>query len=177
MCIELISSRKWGEPPLKKPKELKGEKQAGTVPYGHKCQCPVYVTKTHIYLKHRDWFSPCISIQKAKDAGIIDDWDKRFIYNDRFGGVVLRCEAWLHFPLLMITGWKGYLPAYGLLMEFEKFLGLEEGTLYYYDWVNMFEELIKLCKPYLPRKPKIGVITSLLDLPPRGSIEHAPARE
>ena len=165
MSIEMLSSRKWGEPPLKKPKELNGVKQAGTVPYGYKCQCPVYVTKTHIYLKHRDWFSPYISLEKAKEIGIIDKFNGKFIYNDNFGSAVLRSEAWLRFPLLMITGWKGYLPAYGLLMEFEKFLGLEEGTLCHYDWENMFEKLIKLCKPYLPHKPKIYTRTSLLDLP------------
>lgn len=176
MSIEILSSRKWGEPALKKPKELKGVKQVGSVPFGAKCLCPVYVTSTHIYLKHRDWFSPSISREKAQRAGLRFNNSPRFIYPDSFGSVVLRSEAWLRMPLMITTRWKGYLPAYWLCMEFEKFLGLKEGVLCVYDWVNMFEALIKLCKPYLPRRKKVGIVTSLLDLPPRGNVENEPPR-
>lgn len=163
MNIEIISQRRWGEPKLKPPKELKGITKAGTIPFGEKCKCPVYITQTDIYIKHRDFFSPSISLQEAKDAGIIDKRKPKFIYNDNFGSAVLRCEAWLRMPLMLPFRWKGLLPAYGLCMEMERTVGLAEGTLCGYDWTHFFEELIKLCKPYLPQRRKFETYSSLLD--------------
>lgn len=144
MKIEILSQRSYGEPKLKTPKELKGTPKAGTVPFGHKCSCPVYVTGSHIYLKHRDFFSPAISLQQAKDAGIIDKWNPRFIYNDTFGGVVLRNEAWLRIPARLITQWQGLLPQYGLCIAMAQAVNLPEDALFNYNWEHMFEELIKL---------------------------------
>lgn len=170
MSIEILSERRYGEPKLPTPKELKGIKKIGTVRFmggtNKGAACPVYVTKTHIYLKHRDWFSPCISFAKAKEAGILDNIRQKFVYDDNFGGVILRCEAWLRMPLLIITRWRGLLPEYGLLMEMARTLGktelqLDEGG----DWSRMFGDLIKLCKPYLPKRPKLQTFSSLLDMP------------
>lgn len=162
--IEIIAERKWGEPPLKKPKALNGVKQLGSVPFGSKCKCPVYVTRTDIYLKHRDFFSPCISLQRAKEHGIIDNWNHKFIYNDNFGGVVLRNEAWLRIPIMLPFSYKGLIPAYGLCFEMERTCGLKEGTLCGFAWFNMFDNLIKLCKPYKPKARKVETVSSLLDL-------------
>lgn len=142
--IEILSERRYGEPKLKMPKDLKGIKKAGSVPWGTRCQCPVYITSTHAYIKHRDWFSPCISKEKAKTAGIIGDWNKKFVYNDNFGSVVLRCEAWLRIPRSLLSSDLGLIPALGLCYELERTLGLAEGTLCNHDWQHMFEELIKL---------------------------------
>lgn len=142
--IEILSSRRYGEPKLKMPKELKGIHKAGSVPWGPKCACRVYITPTHIYLKHRDWFSPCISLEKAKQAGIINKWDSKFVYNDNFGSVVLRCEAWLRMPRSLLSADLGLIPALGLCLEMERTLGMQEGLLCNHDWVHMFEELIKL---------------------------------
>lgn len=162
--IEIISERRYGEPKLQTPKALKGIKKVGSVYYS-KAACPVYVTATDIYLKHRDWFSPMIPYPEAVKKGIIDasKWRKKFVYNDNFGGIVLRCEAWLRIPLLLITSWRGLLPHYGLCMALERTLGLPEGHLCGYDWAHMFEEIIKLCKPYLPHRPKLETYSSLLD--------------
>jgi hypothetical protein len=148
MKIEILSQRRYGEPKLKTPKELKGIPKAGTVPFGSKCSCPAYITDSHIYLKHRDFFSPCITLQQAKDAGIIDKWNKRFIYNDTFGGVVLRCEAWLRISKQLITQWQGLLPQYGLCIAMAQAVNLQEDALFNYGWEHMFEELIKIHKSY-----------------------------
>jgi hypothetical protein len=148
MNIEILAERRYGEPKLKTPKELKGIAKAGTVPFGPKCSCPVYVTDSHIYLKHRDFFSPCISLQQAKDSGIINKWNPKFIYNDNFGSVVLRCEAWLRIPKLLITQWQGLLPQYGLCIAMAQTVNLPEEALFTYDWEHMFEELIKIYRSY-----------------------------
>lgn len=148
MNIEIISERRYGEPKLKMPKELKGIPKVGTVPFGAKCKCPVYITATHIYLKHRDYFSPCISLQQAKAAGIIENWNPKFIYNDNFGGVVLRCEAWLCIPEILITQRQGLLPQYGLCIAMAQAVNLPEEALFTYDWEHMFEELIKIYRSY-----------------------------
>lgn len=148
MKIEILSQRRYGEPKLKTPKELKGIPKAGTVPFGSKCSCPVYITDSHIYLKHRDFFSPCITRQQAKDSGIIDMWNKRFIYNDTFGGAVLRCEAWLRIPKQLITQWQGLLPQCGLCIAMAQAVNLPEDALFNYDWEHMFEELIKIYRSY-----------------------------
>lgn len=163
MNIEILSSRRWGEPKLTTPKELKGIKKEGSIPFGTKCACPVYFTPTHIYIKHRDWFSPSISFPEAKAAGIIDNIRMKFVYNDNFGSVVLRSEAWLRMPLLLLTRWHGLLPAYGLTLEMERTCELPEGTLCVYDWTHFFEELLKLAKPYLPHKRKLETYSSLLE--------------
>lgn len=150
--IEILSTRRYGEPKLKMPKELKGIKKAGSVPWNSKCACPVYITPTHIYLKHRDWFSPYIPIHEAVQAGIIDPRKNRFIYNDNFGSVVLRCEAWLRMPLSLLSSDLGLIPALGLCLELERTLDMPESTLCNHDWQHMFEELIKLCSKITPKK-------------------------
>lgn len=148
MNIQIISQRHYGEPKLKKPKELKGITQIGNVPFGPKCKCPVYLTNKQIYLKHRDFFSPSISMPHAKYAGIIDKWNQKFMYNDNFGSAVLRCEAWLRIPKLLITQWQGLLPQCGLCIAMAQAVNLPEDALFNYDWEHMFEELIKIYRSY-----------------------------
>ena len=152
MKIEILSQRHYGEPKLKMPKELKGIVKSGTVPFGAKCKCPVYITKTHIYLKHRDYFSPSISMPQAKEAGIIDKWNPKFIYNDNFGSVVLRCEAWIRIPKLIFEQYKSlFILRYRLCIEMACAIGIQEDFLFNYDWTHMFEELIKIYKDELDK--------------------------
>lgn len=156
MKIEIVSERRYGEPKLQMPKELKGIAKAGTVPYS-KATCPVYLTGDAAWIKHRDYFSPMIPYPEAVACGMIDanKWRKKFIYNDNFGGIVLRCEAWIRVPYSLITSIlnAGYiLPHVVITMELEKTLGLSEGRLCNFDWEHMFEELIKLCKPHLKQE-------------------------
>lgn len=92
--IEILSERRYGEPKLKKPKELAGVKQCMSYKYNSKCSIPVYVVDDDIYIKHRDWCS--IDIYNGK---LYDEWIKnhppKFIYNDTYGCVVLRGEAYI----------------------------------------------------------------------------------
>jgi hypothetical protein len=101
----LYSYRAYGDPKLKKPKELKGIKQAFSVDYiPGKCRCPVYLEGNNIWIKHRDYFSPSMKLP-TEDIGaplnvLITKYTdkkkgKKFIYSDAWGDIVLRSEAWI----------------------------------------------------------------------------------
>jgi len=91
--MEIIKIRKYGEPKLKLPKELNKQTFIGIIKLFKNCSCKVWKVEDIYYILHRDWFSPMISYDKALKAGIIDKKRDKFIYNDDFGGVVLRNEA------------------------------------------------------------------------------------
>lgn len=87
------SVRFYGEAKLKKPSELKESICLGSVAYiPGKCTCRIYLQGNNIWIKHRDYFSshdggsydPNVNLKKPK-----------FVYNDFFGSVVYRNEAWL----------------------------------------------------------------------------------
>lgn len=83
------SKRKYGEPLLSKPKQLKGIKQSFSVEWiAKKCTCPCYICGNDLYVKHRDFES--LEIHNHSH-----EFRRRFVYNDSFGAVVLRGEAWI----------------------------------------------------------------------------------
>lgn len=87
--VLICSVRNFGEPKLKKSKELHRVKQAFSVNWIYKkCKCACYVLGDDIYIKHRDFNS--IEIYDHNH-----EFRKKFIYNDTFGSIVLRGEAWL----------------------------------------------------------------------------------
>lgn len=92
--IEILSERRYGEPKLNKPKEISGLKHNFSYEYNRKCKCPVFIVGDDIYIKHRDWCS--ITIYKGK---LYDEWiskhSQKFVYNDTFGGVILRGECYI----------------------------------------------------------------------------------
>lgn len=142
MNLEIISSRRYGEPKLEKPKELKGIKQSGGAMFGPKCKCPVFVTESSVYVKHRDWFSRSISIPEAVNRGIISKQKSKFIYNDNFGSVVLRNEAWLKIEV----DWDIFKPQLvnDLIRRTEWVAGLREFDLENHDWVRFYEDIISI---------------------------------
>ena len=81
------------QPKLKKPKELKGIKQAFSVDWiDRKCRCSCYVLDNDIYIKHRDFGSIPLYGLTAEEKKM---GKGRFIFNDNWGCVVLRGEAWI----------------------------------------------------------------------------------
>ena len=97
--------RFYGEPKLKKPKELKNIKQVFAVDYiPKKCKCGAFLNGDDVWVKHRDYFSDTMSLpaeelgqplgylaNKYCGAGKSD----KFIYPDAWGSIVLRNEAWV----------------------------------------------------------------------------------
>lgn len=141
--IEVLSSRRYGEPKLKKPAELKGVKPIGSAGFGPKCKCPVLVKNETVYVKHRDWFSQGISIRTALEYGIVKKKKNKFVYNDNFGSVVLRNEAWIR---IQVPDWQAFSPHLvdQLISDTEAALGLEEFSLYGYDWTKFYEDIVQL---------------------------------
>lgn len=141
MKIEILEHRLYGQPKLNKPKHLKGIKQSGSIKFS-KASCPAYITKDGVYIKHRDFFSQSISIPDALTANMIDKKKNKFIYNDNFGSVVLRNEAYL----LVRGSLSGFKPeiVYRLIRETERALRLSEYALENYDWVHFYEQLYDL---------------------------------
>ena len=97
--------RFYGEPKLRKPKELKNIKQVFAVDYiPKKCTCGVFIKGNDVWIKHRDYFSDTLKLP-AEDVGrpleylankYCDTTKKnKFIYPDAWGSIVLRNEAWI----------------------------------------------------------------------------------
>ena len=84
--VSIISKRIYGEPKLSKPKDLKNIKQAFSVKLNTKCKCPIFTKGNDVYIKVKDWFSDYIPKELIRH---------KFIYNDSFGAVVFRNEAWI----------------------------------------------------------------------------------
>lgn len=106
--FKVYSFRRFGEPRLSKPKELKGIKQAFSIDYiPKKCKCPVFVNAQDVWVKHRDYFSPSyISMQNDPDdlgkplsylvkKYLDKDMAQKFAYSDAWGDIIARQEAWL----------------------------------------------------------------------------------
>jgi len=150
MKLECI--RYFGEPPLKKPKECNNKTLLGSVNFsfgiGKPVKCKVWLCDVTVFVLHRDWFSPCISHEEAYKRGIIDSVTryKKFIYNDNFGGVILRSEALLSFQLPDMS--RFILDnRFALVKEFAELVHREWFDLpQVCRWEDFFEEILKLVK-------------------------------
>lgn len=150
---ELLSFRKHGEAKLSKPAELKGVKQSGSVVFiPDKCKCPYFVVGNDIYIKHGDYFSPTYC--KQEDIGTslgyrckkygIGERKNKFIYDDNWGSIVLRQEAWIKIENVLSNLYVSNVSAVtdNILRQIENMHGFEENSLEVY-WKNMFEDLLK----------------------------------
>lgn len=101
----IYSFRKYGQPKLTRPKELKGIKQCFSVPYiRNKSKCQCFIKENDLWIKHADYFSESLEEPpelfgtpleyRCKVLGIKDKKNK-FIYPDCWGDIVLRNEAWI----------------------------------------------------------------------------------
>lgn len=91
--IEIVSERRYGQPKLAKPKELKNIKQAFTYDLNKHCKCPVFITGNDVWIKHRDWCSKVL--HSGKEVEEYRSKHPKFVYNDCFAAIVLRGEAWI----------------------------------------------------------------------------------
>jgi hypothetical protein len=99
------SQRVYGQPKLKKPKELGGVRQTYSAAFNHKCKCQCYVLGNDLWIKHRDWFSETWQPPEGERIDMTmgyymrkyfnRDIPNKFIYDDTWGDIVLRNEAWL----------------------------------------------------------------------------------
>lgn len=104
ITVERYSMRLYGQPKLPKPKELKGINKAFNINFFKNCSCQCFVKGNDLWIKHRDYFSQ--PIDKPEDSGtpleyrikkygIDSKVNSGFVYNDCWGAIVGRNEAWI----------------------------------------------------------------------------------
>ena len=147
--------RFYGEPKLKKPKELNGIKQEFSVDYiPKKCKCQVFIEGNNLWIKHRDYFSEPIKYDKNDFGAPLEVLAKKycnknkkakFVYNDAWGDIVGRNEAWICLEDFMIDVKQKHplelLPE--ILRQQEQACGFEEYELECSDMSRMYEKIIQ----------------------------------
>lgn len=160
--FEVYSHRFYDEPKLLKPKELKGIKQAFSVDYiPNKCRCQCFIKDNDVWVKHRDYFS---EVQKPEphELGMPLNYfaekymgknrPKKFIYDDAWGSVVLRDEAWLILYNLIseIQSGRFELDIINDIREQqEQYHGFEKYELVSTDMERFWEGVVKESKKHL----------------------------
>lgn len=146
--------RYYGEPKLSKPKELKGIKQNFSVEYiPKKCSCKVFIKYPDIWIQHKDYFSPSLEVDiedQDKPLGYLAEkyLDKtrkiKFVYDDAWGDIVLRNEAWIRIqnllPLMKYKSQSEILQE--ILRQQEKINNFKPYDLYSSDMERMFEKIL-----------------------------------
>ena len=155
IAFQIYSMRFYGQPKLSKPKELRGIKQAFSVDYvPGKCKCQVFVKGNDVWVKHRDYFSNPMPIL-AEDLGtplayrakkyLNKNMSSKFIYDDSWGSIVLRNEAWLVVKNLYRQVIEGRFPL-DILKDIregqERSHGFKLGDLMCTDMERMWERVI-----------------------------------
>ena len=148
--------RKYGEPKMKKPKELSGIKESFSVDFiPKKCKCQCFVSGNDLWIKHRDFFSEEMEYEK-EDFGTPLEYRAnkylgkekkgKFVYNDCWGDIVNRNEAWIVFKNIMDKKRlleNSSLLAREMLKVFSKY---HKGSNEYFvsgDWEFFFERIAK----------------------------------
>lgn len=128
--VIILSERRWGQPKLETPKELKGIKRSFVMPSNYNRhnarKCPVYIVGDDVYVFHKDWFSAsykpskyCLENTLCSMNDVIHDFNVnvvskhegmkpiseyyrgKFMYNDNWGEIVLCNHAWIKLENLM----------------------------------------------------------------------------
>lgn len=133
--VSIPYMRFYGEPKLTKPKELKGIKQLTSIDFiPNKCKCKIFVKDNDVWILHRDFFSEVVSEHDYK-------FRKKFIYNDTFGCVVLRNEAYICIENLMNhTNNRKIVSC--ILRQLEQILHFNEYELEPSEWERFFEKVV-----------------------------------
>lgn len=143
--MEIIQQRFYGQPKIKKPKFLHSKTQIGTALFLRRCACKIYEHGGFVYVHHKDWFSSCISKEEAVQKGIIDKYNRKFVYNDNFGSVVLRNECIFRFEK---PGTKEFMlnNRIKLIKELAEMIGAEWTELSCWEWEDFFEQVLDIIK-------------------------------
>lgn len=160
--FHLYSFRKYGQPKLSKPIELKGIKQSFSVDYiPRKCKCQIFVNGNDVWIKHGDYFSPSMNTLPEESGAPLDylankyagkNKGKKFIYGDAWGSIVLRQEAWIQLKSLVYWIERDMFDLdilSNLLREQEKLHGWQEYELSPSNMERFIESVILQTKKHL----------------------------
>lgn len=159
---EICSYRVYGEEKLDKPKEIKGVKQSFSVEHiPKKCSCQCFVNGDDLWIKHRDFFSSSFMPTDIEDIDkplgyrlkkyfpdIYKVYYHKFVYDDNWGDIVLRNEAWIVFRNIRYTFKKNdILPIRTIINSFLNSDFLVENNILELssEWERFFE---RLCNSY-----------------------------
>ena len=118
-----------------------------------RCACKVYEYDGFIYIYHRDWFSSYISKEEAVRKGIIDKYNRKFVYNDNFRSVVLRNECIFKFEK-PDTRKSMEINHMKLIKELAEMIGIEWIELCCWEWEDFFEQVLDILKNAVPTGKK-----------------------
>lgn len=148
--IRLHSARRYGEPKLKKPMELKGHRQNFSVAFRENCRCPCFVCGDDVWIHHRDYFSEAWKAP-ANDAGRSQEYyltkyfgleaHSKFVYSDNYGPIILRNEAWL-VVMNLIPFLDCGKPEQGYLLLLRDFLALIQMESLEYSWNEFWHQVV-----------------------------------
>ena len=156
ISFEVHTFRKYGEPKMKKPKELNGIKESFSVDFiPKKCKCQCFVLGNDLWIKHRDFFSEEMQYDK-EDFGTPLEYRTnkylgkekkgKFVYNDCWGSIINRNEAWIVFKNLIdkkeLIG-NSSLMAREMLKAFSEYHEVEDTYFCGGDWEYFFERICK----------------------------------
>lgn len=154
--FKVESMRFYGEPKLSKPLVLKGIKQVSSIPFiRNKATCSVFVKDNDVYIKHVDYFSSEYKPTYEESGMKLNyftkkffgkDRPKKFIYDDAWGSVILRNEAWLKLENLVLDiKNKVFLLDIknSILRQMEEFYNLEYTTLHVGTMERFMENVVR----------------------------------
>lgn len=156
--FSIINSRKYNEPKLPKPKELKGLKQSYTVEFGGKSKCGIFLIDNDVYIKHNDYFSPSLKggynfdtmplSSKLNTLGISKK-GKKFVYSDDWGDIVLKQEAWILLKNILVDIKNKIHPVrirHEILRQQEQVHNMERYDLEVGEWERFYSTIIRKLK-------------------------------
>ena len=155
--------RLYGQPKLKKPKELNKIKQSFSVDYIPKrCRCQCFVVGDDVWVQHRDYFSSPLKIA-PEDAGLDkakivkkylgkDVSSGNFVYPDAWASIILKNEAWIVIKNLAYNVRAGkFILAIKdeILRQQEKLNGFEPYELEVGEMERFWEKVINETERYI----------------------------
>lgn len=164
--VRIQSARRYGEPKLAKPMELKGHRQDFSVRFREKCKCPCFVCGDDVWIQHRDFFSEAWKAP-AEDEGRSQEYcltkyfgygDRRkFVYGDNYSSIILRNEAWLVVMNLVPFLDRGK-PEHGyrlLVKDFSALMRLEQLD---YTWNEFWRQVVYQTAEMLENKDNVATV-------------------
>ena len=165
-CLQLLSPRSEyavlavGDK-VSKPKELKGVQKIASVTFINRCKCQLFLDGSDLYIKHPDYFSPTYC--QPEDIGMplsyrakkyqVSAPREKFIYDDNWGAVVLRREAWIKIsnfcPLIRyLNNVQVSAAVWSLMCKYHSWSSSEHNT----DWAAFLESVANAVREYLSNK-------------------------
>ena len=156
IMFEVHTFRKYGEPKMKKPKELNKISSCFKVDFiPKKCSCQCFKKDDDLYIHHKDFFSEemryddCdfgtpLEYRAKKYLNIVKA--NKFSYSDSWGSIVCRNEAWIVFKNIFSNSKIVANPSLlsrELLKVFSKYHKVSDTYFVGGDWEYFFERLAK----------------------------------